>query len=205
MPLPGEVWSINALEGHCLLVALERHRGSFEIGPGSSIDLVLQGCEAANRTSLTPTDGDRWLFEQLIGRESPYLACFEPFDLLPCGHYAGTHEEALQAWGKREIELPKHFASSRDALAQLPLEERLSGETRLTRKDAEKEIERELERLRESLEADDPKILRELVEIAAPGVVVGKQTVEALKRGHRATLEDARRQLWALLEKRIID
>lgn len=222
MTLPGEVWCIDAKEAHCLLTAFEeqskrmfnQESGSFEIWQN-----VLGGVGGAIKAA--PTDSDRLLFEILIIGESERLTkVFDVVERLPCGHTVGEHEEVLRSWLNREIEWPKQFASSRQAQARLPPQERLSienpqqvglpvevglsGGIRLTRQDAEAGIARELEEIRERLVAGNPAVIRSMVEAGAPERFDWKKFAEGLNRGHEVTLADAEKQLWALLEKHII-
>lgn len=231
MTLPGAVWRIGAEEAHCFLVALEHHQDKFF----DTVDADLQTWKiilAGAPTTVAPTDkdpgsddsgfNDREFFEKLVREELAWLSVYEPFYALACGCTVADHESILEVWLNREIELPKQFASSREALAELPFQERISienlqqpglpveveltGKPRLSRQDAERIVEEELERYRERLVAGNPEIIRSMVETGrVPPGFDWKKFVDSLNRGHEATLADAERQLRALLEKHIID
>lgn len=227
-PLPGEVWRISVLEGHCLFelfIELEpffdpqRDRSFWnfhytlkEIEKTFRRDGVHDG---QTHLEVAPTDYDRVFFETLIKVELTYLCglddemtrcedCGEPLQL-PCGHTFKDHEEVLRSWLEREIEQPKEFALSRDCLRGLSPAEQLLGKRTLSRQDAEKIISQELERLRIHLITMNMSTLEESDKAPPYPDYSRKDLAQTLERTTEVTLKDAERQLRANIEPLIID
>lgn len=200
--MPGEVWHINDLEGHCILVALDALADSF--GPQDhDFSSWYETLKLAGAQQVTPTEKDRVFFALVLKQELERLAALESYEYLSCGHTVYTHESALRQWRDREIEFPKRFAASREALTTVAPEKRLFGQEFLSREDAERIIREELDALELRLKVGHLKILQEL-DTNPPEGYVRERLADGLTRARKGMLEDARNQLWNILEPRII-
>lgn len=213
--LPGELWRINTYQAHCLLIALERFTDFFhedlllwfwiqQLAPEASAydPGVEEHFEAA--MLITPTDADLKFFERLIGKEMEHLGYHDSTYKMPCGHEAREHEICLSDWTDREIETAKKFASSREAVARLPVVNQIYGSSPyLSRADAERIIEEEVKRYTFRRKMRDAESLRQIEELNPPGYD-RQHYIGALNRACQAGVEDARAQLREIMEKYII-
>lgn len=183
-PVPGEVWKFDCFEAHCIFMELERikpfapENDELIATWRSILELEVKKFklrkvqEVVTYTAVKPTDGDCAFFTALIAEARAHLwALPEEFSdgtvfVLPCDHLPAEHETILRGWLERELELPKKFVSSREAIEKLPLEQKIFGPPIVSAKDAERMIQEELTKIKsEKLSSKDEELILQVKEL----------------------------------------
>lgn len=215
-PVPGENFSFDALEAHCLFMGLHAVRAFLDEEDYNFVQLYasLKGKEEEYKLSnvrgqlpdpmiITSDDYLRGFFTSFVALMRWHLWCLsdevinehgeeQEFRFPICEHTIDEHMKILTSWAEREIELPKKFASSRIAVENLPADiDKVFGLPFITRKDLERVIKEELERLEASISDEDEELIQKIVDLGR----TREQAQETIKSMHNTTLNSTREDL----------
>ena len=112
-PNPGEVWIIDALVAHCLLIVLDQAKDSpdagfydqdFEIWYNTlGRRTTGETREVATGAQVSPHERDRTFFREAIENELARLLVLSSDTLLPCDHAVQDHKDALREWQEKNL------------------------------------------------------------------------------------------------------